>query len=84
MVSSPYAGRPIPQTEATFLLKLFESRLLTRSGGAVRRMISTVLKNSSEKALIAAAKLAGMTVRLRGDFYWIEKPTEALLLYRAT
>lgn len=71
MVSSPYAGRPIPQTEATFLRKIFESALLTRSGGAVRRTISTVLAKSSEKALIAAAAIAGMTVRLRGDFYWI-------------
>ena len=84
MVPSPYAVRPIPQTEATFLRKIFESALLTRAGGAVRRTIATVLGKSSEKALIAAAALAGMTVRLRGEFYWIEKPTAALLLYRAT
>lgn len=82
MVPSPYAGRPIPQTEATFLSRIFKSALLMRPGGAVRREISSVLHKSSEAALITGAKLAGMTVRRRGDFYWIEKPTEALLLYR--
>ena len=84
MVPSSYAGPPIPQSEATFLRKIFESATLMRPGGAVRRTISSVLHISSEKALTTAAMLAGMTLRRRGDFYWIEKPTEAILLHRAT
>lgn len=83
MIHSPYTGRPIPQTEATFLRTIFESSLLLQPGGAVRRTIGTVLRMSSESSLIAAARHAGMTLRKRGNFYWIEKPTAALLLHRA-
>jgi hypothetical protein len=83
MVSSPYAGPLIPQSEATFLRKIFESAILKRPGGAVRRAASMVLHKSSEARLLTAAKIAGMTVRLRGEFYWIERPTAAFLLYRA-
>ena len=71
MIDSPYTGRPIPQTEHKFLMRIVEAKALTVEGGITKRKASVIAHMTSEATLLKVAKHYGLGIVRAGTHYLI-------------
>jgi hypothetical protein len=71
MIDSLYTGRPIPQTEHRFLMKIIEAKALTVDGGITKRKASSIAHMTSEQTLLKYAERCGFGIVRAGTHYLI-------------